>query len=220
MRPGGRLLLLWVTAAALAGCGGGDGGAGPSGGGEGSGANGVSGESGSGAGGGGSSATGAVAAEAWLTPHNTLRAGTLAGVTLDPMPSPALPALVWSASAEAVARAWAEGCDYRHNPGRNAGGVPRGENIAATAPAGRADVTPAWVVGQWGSEWADYRYASNSCGAGRVCGHYTQLVWRATTHVGCARATCNSPFGAQYPTWDYFVCNYEPPGNYTGQKPY
>jgi hypothetical protein len=30
----------------------------------------------------------------------------------------------------------------------------------------------------------------------------------------------NSPFGAQLPTWDYFVCNYEPPGNFVGQKPY
>jgi hypothetical protein len=151
-----------------------------------------------------------------------VRAGTLGGVTVSPAPSPPLPALDWSASAEAVAQAWASGCVYQHNGGRSADGIPRGENIAATAPGGRADATPAYVVGLWAGEWPDYTYATNSCAAGKVCGHYTQLVWRGTTRVGCARARCttNSPFGASFPTWDFFVCDYEPPGNYAGQRPY
>ncbi len=158
----------------------------------------------------------------WLDAHNALRAGSFADVTVSPAPSPPLPALQWSTSAEAVAQAWANGCNYQHNPNRGADGVPRGENIAATGPADRADATPAYIVGQWGSEWSDYSYATNTCAAGRVCGHYTQLVWRGTTKVGCARARCtvNSPFGAQSPTWDYFVCDYEPPGNVVGQSPY
>ena len=167
--------------------------------------------------------TGATTGQAeWLDPHNSVRAGTFGGVTLSPVPSPALPPLGWSASAEAVARAWAAGCVYQHNGGRGADGVPRGENIAATAPADRADATPAYVVGLWAGEWPDYSYATNSCAAGKVCGHYTQVVWRNTTRVGCARARCtvNSPFGSSFPTWDFFVCNYEPPGNYGGQKPY
>ena len=62
---------------------------------------------------------------------------------MTPVPSPSLPALGWSASAEAVAQAWANGCVYQHNAGRSADGVSRGENIAATAPGGRADATPA-----------------------------------------------------------------------------
>ena len=158
----------------------------------------------------------------WLDPHNSVRAGTSAGVSVTPAPSPALPSLTWSASAEAVAQAWAAGCVYQHNGGRSADGIPRGENIAATAPGGRADATPAHVVGLWASEWTNYTYATNSCAPGKVCGHYTQVVWRGTTRVGCARATCttNSPFGASFPTWDFFVCDYEPPGNYTGQRPY
>ena len=158
----------------------------------------------------------------WLDPHNAARAGTLAGVTVSPVPTPALPALTWSASAEAVAQAWAAGCVYKHNAGRSADGISRGENIAATAPGGRADATPAYVVGLWAGEWPDYAYSTNSCASGQVCGHYTQVVWRGTTRVGCARATCtaNSPFGASFPTWDFFVCDYEPPGNYVGQRPY
>ena len=158
---------------------------------------------------------------AWLDPHNAVRAGTLAGVTVSPAPSPALPALGWSDAAAPVARAWAAGCRFQHNPNRGADGTARGENIAAYAPAGRADATPSAVVASWASEWPGYSYAANACASGQVCGHYTQLVWRGTTLVGCARASCsvNSPFPG-FPTWDLFVCDYEPPGNWSGQRPY
>jgi hypothetical protein len=157
---------------------------------------------------------------AWLDPHNAVRAGTFPGVTVSPAPAPALPALTWSASAEAVAQAWANRCTYQHNAGRGADGTPRGENIAATAPGGRADATPSYIVGLWAGEWPDYAYGASTCAAGKVCGHYTQLVWRSTLRVGCGRATCtvNSPFTG-FTTWDFFVCDYEPPGN-SGGKPY
>jgi hypothetical protein len=36
-------------------------------------------------------------------------------------------------------------------------------------------------------------------------GHFTQLVWRATTELGCARAQCGGI--------DVVVCQYDPPGN-------
>jgi len=155
------------------------------------------------------------AAQAWLDAHDAVRAGTFPGVTVSPAPSPALPALGWSAAAAAVAQAWANGCAYAHNPNRG----PRGENIAANHPPGSA--TPTTVVGWWAGEWSDYDYASNTCGAGKVCGHYTQVVWRGSTAVGCARATCTtgSPFGGGG-SWDLWVCDYEPPGNYSGQRPY
>jgi hypothetical protein len=78
------------------------------------------------------------------------------------------------------------------------------------------------VVRAWADEVADYDYENNSCVTGEQCGHYTQVVWRTTTRVGCATKVCtkNSPFGAQAPTWQYWVCNYDPPGNYQGQRPY
>ena len=38
--------------------------------------------------------------------------------------------------------------------------------------------------------------------------HYTQIVWPATTEVGCALASS--------PTTDYFVCRYAPTGNKDG----
>jgi pathogenesis-related protein 1 len=148
--------------------------------------------------------------QAWLDPQNAVRAS--------PRPAPPSPLapFTWSDSAAQVAQAWADNCVYQHNAGRG----ERGENIAANAPVG--SWTPANVVAAWAGEVSDYDYANNTCAAGKECGHYTQIVWAGTTRVGCGKATCttNSPFGSQAPQWDFWVCDYEPPGNFVGQKPY
>jgi pathogenesis-related protein 1 len=75
-------------------------------------------------------------------------------------------------------------------------------------------VSPAQVVNGWGSEKVNYDYASNSCMPGKICGHYTQMVWRTTNTVGCARAVCED---TQQQVW---VCQYQPAGNIVGEKPY
>ena len=46
----------------------------------------------------------------------------------------------------------------------------------------------------------------------KPAGHYTQMVWRDTTRLGCGEAQCKGML--------MVVCNYDPPGNYIGQKPY
>ena len=48
---------------------------------------------------------------------------------------------------------------------------------------------------------------------GRVedVGHYTQLVWRATSQVGCAEAASAAE--------DILVCRYAEAGNYIGERP-
>lgn len=149
-------------------------------------------------------------AQAWLDAHNAVRRAPQ-----PPPPSP-LPAMTWSDAAAAVAQSWAAGCTYRHNANRG----ERGENIAASAPPGSWQLNDA--VTAWASEAADYDYATNSCAAGKECGHYTQIVWASTLRVGCAHRVCasNSPFGSGNPSWDFWVCDYEPPGNWVGQKPY
>ena len=40
--------------------------------------------------------------------------------------------------------------------------------------------------------------------------HYTQMVWKSTTHVGCALHP--APNG-----WTYLICRYSPPGNVDGK---
>jgi pathogenesis-related protein 1 len=146
--------------------------------------------------------------QAMLDAHNQVRASA------QPAPSPALPPLHWSEDATATAREWANGCTFSHNPGLG----DLGENIGAFYPVGSG--TPQSVVQSWAAEAQNYDYATDTCSS--ACGHYTQLVWRATTAVGCARATCtgaSSPFGNNQ-NWEFWVCDYDPGGNILGQKPY
>jgi hypothetical protein len=39
--------------------------------------------------------------------------------------------------------------------------------------------------------------------------HYTQMIWKTTTHVGCAVYRDGE--------WDYLICRYSPPGNRDGR---
>jgi uncharacterized protein YkwD len=144
-----------------------------------------------------------------LSAHNQVRISAN-----NPVPNPPLPALQWSASAATTAQAWADQCDFKHNPNRG----NLGENIAAATPN---SLTTAGVVQSWASEASFYDYGTNACAPGKVCGHYTQVVWRSTTHLGCATKVCdkNSPFSG-FTRWQFWVCNYSPPGNFVGQRPY
>jgi uncharacterized protein YkwD len=129
-----------------------------------------------------------------LAAHNALRAK--AGV----------PALTWSKELESAAKQWAaillSSGDFRHSPGSR-----YGQNLFETR--GRT-ASPARVVENWSQEAENYDARSNTCRG--VCGHYTQLVWRDTRQVGCAVAGGNRR--------EIWVCNYNPPGNVMGQRPF
>ncbi|XP_030456396.2 pathogenesis-related protein PRB1-2-like [Syzygium oleosum] len=119
-----------------------------------------------------------------------------------------VPPLVWDTSLSTYARVYANkrraDCKLVHSPG-----YAFGENLfwGQGRQWSAADATAAWVAEK---RW--YNYASNAC-SGQECTHYTQVVWRTTTRVGCAKIICNSG--------DTFIaCEYYPPGNYIGQRPY
>jgi pathogenesis-related protein 1 len=69
-------------------------------------------------------------------------------------------------------------------------------------------------VNSWGREKRDYNYIGNRCAPGKICGHYTQMVWQKTSLVGCALAVCDDTLD------QVWVCQYQPAGNWVGQKPY
>ncbi len=111
----------------------------------------------------------------------------------------------------AAAQAWADQCDFSHNT------AGYGQNLYASAGGGPP--TPTTVVSSWVSEAQNYSYANNTCSG--VCGHYTQVVWRNSTLLGCGIKACstNSPFD-NFPNWYIVVCDYSPAGNINGARPY
>ena len=140
--------------------------------------------------------------------HNAVRARAM------PVPMPALPEMSWHEGAAAEAAVWVERCRFEHNSGIQG---TYGENIYAVYGA---NPSPTQVVENWAEEAPDYDYANNRCT--NECGHYTQLVWRSSTGVGCASKLCdvNSPFGAGASPWTFWVCDYAPAGNFVGERPY
>ena len=133
------------------------------------------------------------------------------------------PPLAYSAKLAASAQVWANHlkqnnhCRMQHSKPDS----KYGENLFWASAIKWSDgkrelqkLSPNKVVDDWGSERAAYDHQDNSCAKGKVCGHYTQLVWKTTTTVGCAIAVCEDSLD------QVWVCQYQPPGNWVGMKPY
>ncbi len=77
----------------------------------------------------------------------------------------------------------------------------------------RGYFSPEQMVGTWVAERGYFRAGVfpnvSRTGNWSDVSHYTQLIWKGTTRVGCAiHAT---------PQWDYLICRYSPPGNIDGR---
>ena len=127
----------------------------------------------------------------------------------------AMKPLAWDAKLAADAAKWAQHLaatgTFDHAPD-DPKSAPQGENL--WMGTGRAysfeDMVDGWIdEKQFYSpglfpqvtmtrDWADV-------------GHYTQLIWYNTTHVGCALATGRGN--------DVLVCRYSPAGNWDGESP-
>jgi hypothetical protein len=127
-----------------------------------------------------------------------------------------LPPLMWddglATDAAAYAQVLARTGKFEHarqvnGPGRE------GENLFTGT---RDAYSYAEMIGFWVAEKKDFvnvpTPAFSRTGNGEAVAHYTQIVWRATTAVGCAVASNR--------TDDYLVCRYSPPSNVYGQKTY
>jgi uncharacterized protein YkwD len=130
-------------------------------------------------------------ADAYLAAHNGYRAKHCA------------PPLTWSPKLAELAQRWADalrakGCAFGHSNGST------GENLAA-GTTGTLD--PESVTKMWYDEIALYKFPNG--GFSMKTGHFTQVVWRGTTQIGCGRSQCNG--------MDIFVCEYDPAGNWDGQ---
>jgi hypothetical protein len=112
-------------------------------------------------------------------------------------------ALTWSDTLAAYAQRWADhlksnGCTFGHSNGQY------GENLGAGT---QGTLDPEATVRMWYDEGQHYDFRRG--GFSMTTGHFTQLVWRATQHLGCGHAVCNG--------LDIWVCEYDPAGNVEGE---
>lgn len=139
-----------------------------------------------------------------------------------------IPPLSWSTNLEALSADWVNylvsdaGCVVRR---RGIIGLPVhkngiGENFQLHEPQrwddGRvevADIDENDVVVAWAKQALDYDYKTNSCASNKNCEDFKQVVWKDSQVMGCAAASCPN-------MQQIWVCNYDPPGNFIGQKPY
>ncbi len=144
-------------------------------------------------------------AREYVDAHNAARAGVQRPADYPGSWAP-LPPVAWSDQVASGAQAWAEHlrgkmkCGLMHSDTRD------GENLA-----GGKKVDAAGAVRMWVGEKDKYRYSPRYEFEPRSA-HFTQVVWRKTTHIGCARATCGRSA--------VVVCRYRPAGNHIGKAPF
>ncbi|GJJ08968.1 hypothetical protein Clacol_003189 [Clathrus columnatus] len=129
--------------------------------------------------------------QAYLTGHNNARAQHGAAP------------LTYSQSLAAKAQQWANGCLFQHSGGTLG---PFGENLAA----GTGNFGIAQAIGAWVAEASQYNPNDP------VPSHFTQVVWKSTTEVGCAVQSCSNIFPGDGVA-QYYVCEYSPAGNVIGE---
>ncbi len=125
--------------------------------------------------------------------------------------TPGVPPLAWSSKLAALAQKWADTLAATGEYKMEAIQGIYGQNIAYAGPPGRFKA--GFIVASWAAEVQNFDYDKNACiNPALKCYHYTQVVWRSSRRVGCGSA-----HDAQRDIW---VCDYDPPGNEIGVRPY
>lgn len=126
-----------------------------------------------------------------------------------------VPPLTKSATLEAAAAAWAkqlaEKDEFEHAD--NLAGI--GENLFTAGRSGEPYANDGEVhttaAGEWYAEIKDYKFSiptphSDKTG---VVGHFTQMIWKSSTEVGCANVSYSKDDMHKVVS----VCRYAPGGN-------
>jgi len=126
--------------------------------------------------------------------------------------------MTWNESLAGAARVLVEGCKFEHAfpplPGTKL--TTYGQNLFMVGGTG---INVAGAIQAWYNEKKDHDYDTLSCAAGKACGHYTQVVWSSSNQVGCHYHYCKKKKPL---IWNavVFACDYIPPGNYRGARPF
>ncbi|CEP64177.1 CAP domain-containing protein LALA0_S10e04170g [Lachancea lanzarotensis] len=110
--------------------------------------------------------------------------------------------LSWSDELATYAQNYADNYDCSGSLTHSGG--PYGENLACGYSAEGS-------VEAWYDEIKSYDYSNP--GFSSATGHFTQVVWKSTSQVGCGIKQCGGSTG------DYVICSYKAAGNFIGQFP-
>ncbi|XP_063783506.1 glioma pathogenesis-related protein 1-like isoform X3 [Pseudophryne corroboree] len=112
--------------------------------------------------------------------------------------------MTWDSDLAKIAKSWTSKCIFDHNTNLLMKGLhpvfsPVGENLLMGPGTEMMGITK-----KWADEVAYYNFDTNGCLTGKMCGHYTQVVWANSYKVGCAATKCPGSYGF------IVACNYGP----------
>jgi len=122
-----------------------------------------------------------------------------------------LPLLTWSETAEATAQKWADMGKWEHSDRDSRNGC--GENLAWGHTKGDEAVEAWYEEIKYTSPYGTAQSFTDSSPAGEVIGHYTAMIWKASTTIGCGLGIAAISGQEQ----NFWVCHYCPGGNVQGQ---
>lgn len=141
--------------------------------------------------------------KAFLDAHNNLRRGHVS-----------TPDMAWDSTVQTQIQSWLDstGCRYEHTKDSTSPTPINiqdlGENLYKSSASGGSPALNEQAVAQaWYDEIKDWDYGNPSAPRG-VVGHFTQVVWKESTGLGCGSCT-NSDAKTRM-----VMCRYSPMGNF------
>ncbi|KAI8424431.1 hypothetical protein MSG28_002925 [Choristoneura fumiferana] len=157
--------------------------------------------------------------QAFVDGHNSRRLKVAKGEVHGQPAASKMKSVIWDEELATKAARWAAQNPTGHNPNRTleSGRFTTGENLYWHVVR-KPNVDQA--LDDWFDEYKDFTFDAikwEDFGGSKQIGHYTQMVWSESTHIGCGMSQ-----SYDYGLWKEFtvVCNYGPPGNYIGEHPY
>jgi hypothetical protein len=132
------------------------------------------------------------------------------------------PPFVWSNALATKAQAWANAChkdssgnfchqsDTQNCPG--ATGNTDGENLAWGPGLTAADAVHLWYGENGHYNYSAPNFSNPTNDPNKEVLHFTQMVWKGSTQLGCAVANCSGQ--------NLWVCEYSPQGNIITPAPF